>query len=185
MLRAEQFASAKGAFKAGRGRESVALAWHGLRIHICAPSGGQRESSAARKPANRQVFGPLPTLHRPHVAVQVGADLLPGFQALAGHGWRKTGGRLVKHARYYWLLLAEGHLTRRRFGVPDRAVADTHGIDRRWPAQAAESVYKGLGKEKCCKRGGISGNFGGAGADLRPLGTLRMRIVSQCREQAG
>ena len=28
----------------------------------------------------------------------------------------KTGGRLVKHARYYWLLLAEGHLTRRLFG---------------------------------------------------------------------
>ena len=27
----------------------------------------------------------------------------------------KTGGRLVKHARYYWLLLAEGHLARRRF----------------------------------------------------------------------
>ena len=25
----------------------------------------------------------------------------------------KTGGRLVKHARYYWLLLAEGHLSRR------------------------------------------------------------------------
>ena len=25
-------------------------------------------------------------------------------------------GRLVKHARYYWLLLAEGHLTRRLFG---------------------------------------------------------------------
>jgi hypothetical protein len=23
----------------------------------------------------------------------------------------KTGGRLVKHARYYWLLLAESHLT--------------------------------------------------------------------------
>ena len=28
----------------------------------------------------------------------------------------KTGGRLVKYARYYWLLLAESHLTRRRFG---------------------------------------------------------------------
>jgi hypothetical protein len=27
----------------------------------------------------------------------------------------KTGGRLVKHARYYWLLLAEGHLTKRLF----------------------------------------------------------------------
>jgi hypothetical protein len=28
----------------------------------------------------------------------------------------KTGGRLVKHARYYWLLLAESHLTWRLFG---------------------------------------------------------------------
>ena len=27
----------------------------------------------------------------------------------------QTGGRLVKHARYYWLLLAEGHLNRRLF----------------------------------------------------------------------
>src|SRR5712692_8387742 len=26
----------------------------------------------------------------------------------------KTGGRLVKHARYYWLLLAEGHLSHRK-----------------------------------------------------------------------
>ena len=29
----------------------------------------------------------------------------------------KTGGRLVKHARHYWLLLAESHLTRRLFGA--------------------------------------------------------------------
>jgi hypothetical protein len=28
----------------------------------------------------------------------------------------KTGGRLVTHSRYYWLLLAESHLTRRLFG---------------------------------------------------------------------
>jgi hypothetical protein len=28
----------------------------------------------------------------------------------------KTGGRLVKHARYHWLILAESHLTRRLFG---------------------------------------------------------------------
>ena len=27
----------------------------------------------------------------------------------------QTGGRLIKHARYYWLLLAESHLTRRLF----------------------------------------------------------------------
>jgi hypothetical protein len=35
----------------------------------------------------------------------------------------KTGVRLVKHARYYWLLLAEGHLTRQRFGSMLRRVA--------------------------------------------------------------
>ena len=28
-----------------------------------------------------------------------------------------TGGRLVKHARYYWLFLAESHLTQRLFGA--------------------------------------------------------------------
>ena len=27
----------------------------------------------------------------------------------------KTGGRLIKHSRYYWLLLAERHLTQRLF----------------------------------------------------------------------
>jgi hypothetical protein len=35
----------------------------------------------------------------------------------------KTGGRLVKHARYYWLLLAEGHLTPRLFGSVVRRMA--------------------------------------------------------------
>ena len=35
----------------------------------------------------------------------------------------KTGGRLAKHARYYWLLLAEGHLTRRVFGAIVRRIA--------------------------------------------------------------
>ena len=28
----------------------------------------------------------------------------------------KTGERLVTHTRYYWLLLAESHLTQRLFG---------------------------------------------------------------------
>ena len=35
----------------------------------------------------------------------------------------KTGGRLVKHARYYWLLLAESHLTRRLFAGMLRKIA--------------------------------------------------------------
>jgi hypothetical protein len=35
----------------------------------------------------------------------------------------KTGGRLVKHARYYWLMLTESHLTRRLFGSMVRRIA--------------------------------------------------------------
>ncbi len=34
----------------------------------------------------------------------------------------KTGGWLIKHARYYWLVLAEGYLTRRRFGAMLRRI---------------------------------------------------------------
>ena len=34
----------------------------------------------------------------------------------------KTGGRLLKHARYYWLLLAESHLTLRPFGSMVRRI---------------------------------------------------------------
>ena len=41
----------------------------------------------------------------------------------------KTGGRLVKHARYYWLLLAESHLTRRLFA----------------------SMVRRMGCESCCR----------------------------------
>ena len=35
----------------------------------------------------------------------------------------KSGGRLIKHARYYWLLLAEVHLTRRLFASMLRKIA--------------------------------------------------------------
>jgi hypothetical protein len=34
----------------------------------------------------------------------------------------KTGGRLIKHARYYWLVLAEGGLMRRLFGATVRKI---------------------------------------------------------------
>jgi len=34
----------------------------------------------------------------------------------------RTGDRLVRHARYYWLLLAESHLTRRLFGSMVRRI---------------------------------------------------------------
>ena len=35
----------------------------------------------------------------------------------------KTGRRLMRHARYCWLLLAESHLTRRLFGAMVRRIA--------------------------------------------------------------
>jgi hypothetical protein len=35
----------------------------------------------------------------------------------------KIGRRLMKHARYYWLLLSDGHLTRRLFGSILRMIA--------------------------------------------------------------
>ena len=35
----------------------------------------------------------------------------------------KTGGRQIKHGRYYWLLLAESYLTRRLFAAMVRRVA--------------------------------------------------------------
>jgi hypothetical protein len=35
----------------------------------------------------------------------------------------KTGGRLVRHGWYYWLLLAESHLTRHLFGSMLRRTA--------------------------------------------------------------
>jgi len=43
-------------------------------------------------------------------------------QGIGGERSLKTGGRLVKHARYSWLLLAESHLTRRLFGSIVRRV---------------------------------------------------------------
>ncbi|MGD0222813.1 MAG: hypothetical protein ABSF71_10785 [Terriglobia bacterium] len=35
----------------------------------------------------------------------------------------KTRGRLIKYARYYWLLLTESYLTRRQFGSLVRRIA--------------------------------------------------------------
>jgi hypothetical protein len=35
----------------------------------------------------------------------------------------RTGGRLIQHARYFWLLLAESHLTQRLFAGMLRKIA--------------------------------------------------------------
>ena len=62
----------------------------------------------------------------------------------------KKGGRFVKRARSYWLLLAEGHLTRGVFGQQaskDRGVTITSGIGEPWVG--AEWGTEKARKEQC------------------------------------
>jgi len=49
----------------------------------------------------------------------------------------KTGGRLVKHARYDRLLLTEGHLTRQRFGNMLRRIS---ALSLRTSSEASETA---------------------------------------------
>ena len=64
----------------------------------------------------------------------------------------KTGGRLVKHARYYWLLLAEGHLNRRLFGEMLREDLGAAGagrltrgrVQRSPPGEERAQVWSGV-----------------------------------------
>ena len=59
------------------------------------------------------------------------------------HRLMKTGGRLVKHARYYWLLLAEGHLSRKLFGDMLRSTARTASVRGLPRVGAGEVLLKG------------------------------------------
>ncbi len=54
----------------------------------------------------------------------------------------KSGGRLVKQARYHWLLLAESHLTRRLFGsmVPTRLNHRAHSHREQRSATGSHSL---------------------------------------------
>jgi hypothetical protein len=83
----------------------------------------------------------------------------------------KTGGRLVKHARYYWLMLAESHLTRRLFG-------SRCGGSRRYPWQAGRRRLESSDDREPSKRNGHTGRgvcsraWGqhASGADWRAMG---------------
>ena len=90
----------------------------------------------------------------------------------------KTGGRLVKHARYYWLLLAEGHLepaaVRGDVG-PDRSAPGINGIER-WVGRVCigNRPYQKAGRGGVLqKQGARWGDSGRAGADGGPPGVLR------------
>ena len=90
----------------------------------------------------------------------------------------KTGGQLVKHVRYYWLLLAESHLTRRLFGaMVGRIDAASVGITQAVAAPKKTvpiSPRKGEVSEKAgpgSRSNGFSGpGEGRLGAGGTPLG---------------
>ena len=90
----------------------------------------------------------------------------------------KTGGRLVKHARYYWLLLAESHL--HAAAVWADAAADLRRCRCRagsTPIAVAKSGAEGGGSEQCLrnrlrgsKRGSSDGQKRAVGTPAIPLG---------------
>ena len=62
----------------------------------------------------------------------------------------KTGGRLVKHARYYWLLPAEGYLNPllskldSRYGNLDSMQAESPwSVSRRWTPKPVKQAFWG------------------------------------------
>ena len=106
------------------------------------------------------------------------------------HGWPltslqqrlvKTGGRLVKHARYYWLLLAEGHLNRRRFGAMLRGIMMLPAPVGSRSGNSGEigppEVNEGAMSEKSLRAKAILGlRLGATGSPAlrKPLGTTGM-----------
>jgi hypothetical protein len=62
----------------------------------------------------------------------------------------KTGGRLVKHARYYWLLLAQSHLTRRLFAAIQGRIAAL-AVPTGWPGLRVAGKWT----QRPARRGGV------------------------------
>ncbi|MGH7839154.1 MAG: hypothetical protein ACREQC_15180 [Candidatus Binataceae bacterium] len=86
----------------------------------------------------------------------------------------KTGERLKKHARYYWLLPAESHLTWRiiwRDAAEDRSAAGTGAIEG---SQNAADFDDEIGRERdrCLRtprKNGRYGCFGVKAKQTRPV----------------
>ena len=65
----------------------------------------------------------------------------------------KTGGRLIKHARYYWLLLPESPLTRRLVGNMLRRIARLPSSPTGLVKRRAEPLsMTTLGRREKCRR---------------------------------
>jgi hypothetical protein len=80
----------------------------------------------------------------------------------------KTGGRLVKHARYYWLLLAESHLTRRLFASMVRRT-ELLPLPGGWNDRRGKGISDAIvGAEKCRRHQSTEGWFRPAAASGEP-----------------
>src|SRR5438445_7999494 len=80
-----------------------------------------------------------------------------------------------------------GILNRRRFAtmLTRRAATGAGGIESGWPSQQRNLVYQGSGEGEVLREwAGMWGCLCRDGADRRPLGALRMKIVSTTSEQA-
>jgi hypothetical protein len=92
----------------------------------------------------------------------------------------KTGGRPIQHTRYYWLLLAGSHLTRRLFAGMLRKIAALPSPAVSGEARSGAVVEDGacLAGEVSADASGVKGHFGVSRARRRrnrplpaPLGT--------------
>jgi hypothetical protein len=87
----------------------------------------------------------------------------------------------VKHARYYWLLLAESHLTRQLFkeyGAADRGAVASGGIAE---AVAERSIQSQEGTEGCLKRPDGKAVVSSCGTRVGPDGTVS-RVLGPAKE---
>jgi hypothetical protein len=98
----------------------------------------------------------------------------------------KTGGRLVKHARYYWLLLTEGHPTRRLFGAMLQRIwaPPLPTVDHRHGTQMAER-RKSARRERCPRNGGTVVWFAGFRVAVARLPGAHDREEEDSRSSGG
>ena len=86
---------------------------------------------------------------------------------------------LAHFTRYYWLLLAEGHLTRRWFGAmpgPDSAATYTDGIGGSWSSLQQNPSISWLGQGEVLQALATNGaTLGCTGANGRPSEVLRQK----------
>ena len=82
--------------------------------------GAQQPAPAGGSGPPPQVLFPIQSGAQEHLHVGLAAETNSQQQLV------KIGGRLIKHARYYWLLLTESHLTRQPFSsMAGRSAAPT------------------------------------------------------------